>query len=129
SKVADKVGTRKIIVMSMIGYAVKAFAVSFAPTPELVIAACVTQIISFCLFMPSIVRFIQETNTPEEAASAYSLLQVIDSLFSTVFTNPVAGLLKGSLGTGLMLCIFGILSAVSGVIFLMLTKDRKWVAE
>ncbi|MBR0451780.1 MAG: MFS transporter [Oscillospiraceae bacterium] len=129
SKVADKVGTRKIIVISMIGYAVKAFAVSLAPTPELVIAACVTQIISFCLFMPSIVRFIQETNTPEEAASAYSLLQVIDSLFSTVFTNPVAGLLKGSLGTGPMLCVFGILSAISGVIFLMLTKDREWAAE
>ena len=129
TKVADKIGTRKVIVISMIGFAVKAFAVSLAPTPDMVIVACVTQIISFCLFMPSIVRFIQETNSPEEAASAYSLLMVIDSLFSTFITNPVAGFIKEFLGTGTMLCIFGILSALSGFVFLVLTNGRKWDTE
>ena len=129
TKIADRIGTRKVIVVSMIGFAIKAFAVSLAPTPDMVIAACVTQILSFCLFMPSIVRFIQETNTPEESASAYSLLMVIDSLFSTFITNPVAGLMKESFGTDIMLCIFGVLSAVSGVVFLALTNDIKWDAE
>ena len=128
TKIADRFGTRKIIAVSMIGYAVKAFAVSLMPTPELIIIACVTQTVSFCLFMPSIVRFIQETNTPEEATSAYTLLQVIDSLFSTFVTNPVAGVLKESYGTGVMLCLFGVLSAVSGVLFLMLTKKREWTS-
>jgi hypothetical protein len=74
------------------------------------------------------VRFIQETNTPEEATSAYTLLQVIDSLFSTFVTNPVAGVLKESYGTGVILCLFGVLSAVSGVLFLMLTKNREWTS-
>ena len=129
TKVADKVGTRKIIAISMIGYAVKAFAVSLMPTPNLIILACVTQVISFCLFMPSIVRFIQETNTPEEATSAYTLLQVIDSLFSTVVTNPLAGILKEAHSTGFMLCVFGVLSAISGVLFLALTRGREWSAE
>ena len=84
-----------------------------------------TQIISFCIFMPSNVRFIQETSTPEEATSAYTLLQVIDSLFSAVVTNPVAGALKEGLGTGWMLSIFGILSAVSGVVFWILTRNEE----
>lgn len=126
TKAADRIGTRKITAISMMGFAVKAFAVSLMSTPVLIIAACVTQIISFCLFMPSIVRFTQETNSPEEAASAYSLLQVIDSLFSAIVTNPAAGVLKEVFGTGIMLCIFGVLSAVSGVMFLLLTRNMEW---
>lgn len=122
---ADRLGTRNTVALGMVGFFFKAVIISLMPTPTAIIAACVTQIISFCIFMPSNVRFIQETSTPEEATSAYTLLQVIDSLFSAVVTNPVAGALKEGLGTGWMLSIFGILSAVSGVVFWILTRNEE----
>ena len=123
TKVANRIGTRNTLVLGMIGYFFKAVIISLMPTPTAIIAACVTQMISFCLFIPSVVRYIQETNAPEEAASAYSLLQVIDSVFSTIVANPAAGVLKEKLGTGWMLSLFGILSAVSGVAFWLLTRN------
>ena len=126
TKIADKVGTDRVIVFGMIGFFFKATLAALAPTPLLTICACLTQAISFCLLVPARMRFIGEEIDKEDVSMAISITGVAGSLTNICISNPIAQKLIPSIGLPKTMIIFGCIAlAAAGIYFLGNGRKQK----
>ncbi len=127
TQVADRLGTERVVWLGMLGFCVKACLTAAMPTPALIILACTTQIISFCFFMPSRMRFLEKNVEHRDLGTALSVSSLASSLFSTVVANPAASRIIPVFGTGKTMMMFGLLSAFCGIGFALSLKtvDKK----
>ena len=117
TEIADRIGTDRIVWLGMLGFCAKAVLVALMPSPGWIIAACLTQVISFCFMIPSRMRFIEKNVEQDEIASAMSLTSFAGSLFSTFVSNPVASQVIPRIGTANTMILYGLLAAFAAVCF------------
>ncbi|MBR5502555.1 MAG: MFS transporter [Oscillospiraceae bacterium] len=113
--VADKVGTHRIFAFGIFGFAVKALLVSLMPTPAMIIAACVTQTLSFCIYSPGRMRVLQEEVDQENLAGAFTITSIYSSLCSSFIMNPVSGYLSETIGTAAMMRCFAAVCVLASI--------------
>ena len=114
TRVADRVGTTRIFTFGILGFAVKTLVLSLMPTPALIIAGCVTQTVSFCLYFPGRMRVLQEEVPQESLAGAFAISGIYSSLLSSLVVNPITGHLSESIGTAGMMRCFAAACVVAG---------------
>jgi len=115
--IADKLGTYRVVMFGIMGFGVKALAISLMPTPALIIAACTLQVVSFCLYIPGRMRFLQQEVSQNNLAGALTTLTLACSLLSTFVTSPAAGYLSENIGTAGMMRCFAAACFIAGGVF------------
>ena len=124
TKIADRLGTERTLGFGMLGFCAKACCIALAPTPFLILIATLTQAVSFCLLVPSKMRFIQENIRKEDIATAVSAASLVSSLISILITGPFASRSIPQIGVAKTMMIYGALSLLSGICFLRFTGNR-----
>lgn len=132
TEIADRIGTERVVWMGMLGFCVKAVLVALMPSPVWILIACLTQVISFCLMIPSRMRFIEKNVMQDEIAVVMSLSSFASSAFSTFVSNPLASQLIPRIGTDRTMILYGCLAAVAGICFatiMRILKPKKQMIE
>ena len=122
TRVADKLGTYRVVMFGILGFGAKALVVSLMPTPALIIVACTLQVVSFCLYIPGRMRFLQQEVQQNNLAASLTLLSLASSLLSTFVTNPAAGYLSENIGTAGMMRVIAAACFVAGTVFGLAVK-------
>ena len=123
--IADRIGTHRVFALGIAGFGIKALAVSLMPTPQMIIAACVTQTVSFCLYFPGRMRVLSEEVEQESLAGAFATAGIYSSLVNILLVNPVTGYLSESIGTAAMMRCFTLLCLAAGAAYYFITARIK----
>ncbi len=109
----------------MIGFFIKASLAAIMPTPPLIILACTTQLISYCFFLPSRMRFVEENVDQHEMGSALFVSSFVTSVLSTFIFNPIASQMIPKIGTGNTMLWFSLPALLSGIGFMIAARMLK----
>lgn len=96
-------------------YAAKAFAVYFAPNLPLLYAAQILQSVSFALYIPASVRYVQETVPPADQIKGQAFVTSMISL-SSIFASFLGGIMYDAFGVGTTLLIAAAVTTVGAAI-------------
>ena len=125
TRVAERIGTDRTVWIGMIGFFIKASLAAIMPTPWLIILACTSQLISYCFFLPSRMRFLEENVDQHEMGSALFVSSFVTSVLSTFIFNPIASRLIPRVGTGNTMLLFSLPALLSGIGFIIVTRKLK----
>ncbi len=98
TRIADRFGTDKVLTLGMFGFFIKAGLAALAPTPALTVAACLSQCVSFCMFVPGRMRFLQEEIDKDNVSTAMSIVGIAGSLANIGISNTLSQKLIPSVG-------------------------------
>ena len=117
ARVADRVGTRRLLTIGFFGFALKAITMSFAPTLPILFMCAITQMVSFVIMVPSRIRLVSEEIPAKYIATALILSNLSTSIISTFVGNPLAGRLADSVGLQMTFRIMSLPALDAGLIF------------
>ncbi len=129
TRLADRIGTDRTVWIGMIGFFIKASLAAIMPKPSLIILACTTQLISYCFFLPSRMRFVEENVEQHEMGSALFVSSFVTSVISTFIANPIASRLIPVFGTGRAMLFFSLPALVSGIGFIVASRMQNKRSE
>ncbi len=101
--------------LSIVMFAVKAFAVWVAPNMATLYVAQALQMLSFAIYIPASVRYVEETVAPADQVKGQAFVTSVVTL-SSVFASLLGGVMFDHLGVSTTVLISGIVSAVGAVI-------------
>lgn len=96
-------------------YAVKAFAVYFAPNLPVLYASQILQSISFALYIPASVRYVQETVSPADQIKGQAFITSMISL-SSIFASFLGGIMYDAFGVSTTLLISAVVTTVGAAV-------------
>jgi len=123
SKLLEKYGAQRIMIIGMFGLFIKAISASLMPTAALVVATCITQAFSFPLVIPARMEILKETVPANQLAMSISISAVITSLVVTFISNPLIGALVPSIGTSMSVCVVCCTALISAFGIMFLKKE------
>ena len=117
ARVADRIGTRRLLTIGFFGFFIKAVAMSYAPSIPLLFMCAITQMISFVIIVPSRIRLVSEEIPAKYIATALILSNLTTSVMSTSIGNPIAGRLADTVGLQMTFRIMSLPALAAGLIF------------
>ncbi|MEG0750452.1 MAG: MFS transporter [Oscillospiraceae bacterium] len=129
TKIADKVGTDRILAIGMIGMGVKALAFSLCTSVTMaLIITPIMQMISYALLIPGIVRYISEQIPREFLASALIMYEASCLSLAQIIGSTFFGAVAEASSVRTMFAIFSIPALIGGVGFALywhISKKRE----
>lgn len=118
NKLAARFSAARLIGVGMIGYTIRALAISFAPSTPFAIAAGLCQAFSFALVVPGIAKYLSEMVDTRYLASAFMINGTLLSV-SQIIGSPVFGAVSENIGVAGMIRVFSPFALIAGSVFLI----------
>lgn len=110
--------------ISMFGFGIKALLLALMRSPGMMVASCVSQAFSFCLYQPAKIEIIKKEIGPDRSAAALSILSICSNIVLSLLFTPAAGMIADSYSARMVFVCFGSAALLFGTTYLLVNKKR-----